>query len=493
LDNNLRCNYKIWIFCAKGGYALEHAPTILAELEDYLQRNDITLAQFAEHSGVHQRTLNNWILKHRPVAIHQLDRMTRAMELPEGYFYDRYIEHYIIERSPDWRRFEPVLLRCVELDKLEAIKRIVGHIMDNLLYSPKLFDAAETLFAQGRRAAALYLYEGVAEAEKYQHSERLAICQYRMFTIQVGDDQRQNLKAATRFEPFVERLDEIEQLDALKDLANVYRSLQEWDMLYETARKMRAKAEIQYTMKHQQKKRNREEPAKKLSRPMFVYITYADLLCASVCEAQGDYEQALQFTYAYADLDWVIETDEDTQHWLSLFKHWAQANEIVNKLLSGDISVLQDYVEYIDASADTSEEDRVIQILNILIAANQFHIDVDDVLSQFEEDINSFAQLPASADMYTQQVLPNYLAYFGYELAYYYLYKGMYSDGFKHLESATLKTIILNNETYFINCIGLFEHFKVYAMDETKVEFSKFIEKVWLNNVKKNGAANRRG
>ncbi|MBE0336691.1 helix-turn-helix domain-containing protein [Paenibacillus sp. 23TSA30-6] len=472
---------------------MEHTPTILAELEDYLKQNDLTVAEFAERSGVHQRTLNNWILKHRPVAIHQLDRMTLAMGLPEGFFYERYIDHYIIERSPDWRRIEPVLYRCAELDKLEAIQRIVGHIMDNLLYSPKLFDVAENLFAQDRHAAALLLYEGVAEAEKYQHSERLAICQYRLFTIQVGDNQSRNLKAATRFEPFVERLDEIEQLDALKDLANVYRSLQEWDMLYETARKMRAKAEIQYSIKHQQRKQQREEPVKRLSRPMFVYITYADLLCARVCDAQGNYKQALQFTFNYANLDWVIETDENTQHWVNLFKHWAQANTMVNKLLSGDISVLQDYVEYIDASADTKEEDRIVQLLNIMIAANRFHIDVDDVLSRFELDINSFAQLPASTDMYTQQVLPNYLAYFGYELSYYYLYKGMYSDGFKHLKSATLKAIILNNETYFINCLGLFEYFKAYAMDETKLEFSKFIEKVWLNNVKKNGTANRLG
>lgn len=75
------------------------------------------------------------------------------MGLPEGYFYERYIEQYIIESSPDWRRIEPVLFRCAEMDKLAAIQRIVGHIMDNLLYSPKLFDAAEQLFAQSRHAA----------------------------------------------------------------------------------------------------------------------------------------------------------------------------------------------------------------------------------------------------------------------------------------------------------------------------------------------------
>jgi transcriptional regulator with XRE-family HTH domain len=185
----------------KVGYDLGHTPTILAELDNYLRENNLTIAEFADCSGIHQRTLNTWVTKNRPVAIHQIDRMTLAMGLPEGYFYERHIDLYIIERTPDWRRIEPVLYRCAELDKLEAIQYIVGQIMDKLFYSPKLFDAAEKLFTQGRHAAALLLYEGVAEGEKYQHSERLAICQYRMFTIQVRDDQNRNLRAATLFEP----------------------------------------------------------------------------------------------------------------------------------------------------------------------------------------------------------------------------------------------------------------------------------------------------
>ncbi len=308
----------------KGGYDLKHTPTISAKFEVYLKQNDMTLSQFAEYSGVHQRTLSNWITQHRPVSVQQLDRITVAMDLLEGYFYDLYIENYIIELSPNFRRIEPLLYRCAELDKLDAIRRMVGHIMDNPLYASRLFNIAEALFEQRRHAAALLLYENVAEVEKYQHSERLAICQYRIFTIQVGDDQGLNLKAATLFEPFVERLDEIDQLDALKDLANVYRSLRLWDRLDVIARKMRDKAEIQYTLEHQQKKRNHGQLEKKLSRPLFVYITYADLLCASVYEAKGDYDQALVYTYAYANLDWVKETDENTLHWIKQFQDWAE-------------------------------------------------------------------------------------------------------------------------------------------------------------------------
>ncbi|MET3208324.1 UNVERIFIED_CONTAM: transcriptional regulator with XRE-family HTH domain [Paenibacillus sp. PvR008] len=457
----------------KGGYDMKHTPEILAELEEYLKQNGMTLAEFAEYSGVHQRTLNNWILKHRPVAIHQLDRMALAMGLPEGYFYERYIEHYIIGLSPDWRRIEPVLYRCAELDKLEAIQRIVGHIMDNLLYSPKLFDVAEKLFAQDRHAAALFLYESVAEVEKYQHSERLAICHYRIFTIQIGDDQRQNLNAATKFEDFVERLDEIDQLDALKDLANVYRSLNEWDTVDEIAKKMKAKAEIQYYFSHHDKRKDKE--SKKTKGPLFGYIAYADLLCSGVCEAQGDYQQALQYTYAYANLDWVKETDEDTRHWIGLFQHWAEVNTYVFKLLSGDVSVLTDYVEYIAASTNKADKEMVTKLLNVMFAANRYQLDVNDILQRFETEIDSFAQQRPSADMYTHQVVPEQSTRFKYELAKYYLNNGRYSHGFEYLLDVLSKSLAINKEAFFIRCIALFEQFKKFADVKAHVKYESLV------------------
>ncbi|TKH45134.1 transcriptional regulator [Paenibacillus terrae] len=472
---------------------MKHTPTIRAELDKYLKQEGLSLTQFGNIAGINRGIVSGIVTGNSPISVNQLDLITEAMGLPEGFFYERFIDDYIIERSPNMRRIERLLYRCAELDKLDAIRRIVGQIMDNLLYSPKLFEIAEALLAQGRHAAALLLYENVAEVEKYQHSERLAVCQYRIFTIQIGDDQSRNLKAATIFEAFVERLDEIDQLDALKDLANVYRSLRKWDNVDEMARKMRNKAEIQYSMKHQQKKREHNESEKKLSRPMFVYITYADLLCASVCEAQGDFQQALDYTYAYANLDWVKEKDEDTRHWIGLFQHWAEGNTYVYKLLSGDISVLQDYAEYIAATSGSNEQEELSKLLNVIIAANRFELDVDDILQQFKTENNSFSEQPPSDDMYTQQVIPDYIAWFGYELAYYDLHRGSYIDGFKHLMYSMISYHKLNNETYFINCMGLFLHFQDYAVPETKTAFLNLIEKVWMNNVEKNGAANHCG
>ncbi|OBA06223.1 DNA-binding protein [Paenibacillus polymyxa] len=453
---------------------MKHTPTIRAELDKYIQQKGLSLAQFGQLAGMNRGIISAIVTGNKSMSVNQLDRITEAMGLPEGEFYDLFIENFVIDHPPNMRRIEPFLFRCAELDRLDEIRRVVGAIMDNLLYSPKLFEIAEGLLEQGRLEAALILYEGVAETERYQHSERLAVCQYRIFTIQVGEDQNRNLEAATLLEPFVERLDEMEQLDALKDLANVYRSLRKWDKVDKIARKMRAKAEIQYSMKHQQQSRMCDESSKKLSRPLFVYIAYADLLCSGSCEAKDDYHQALQYTYAYASLDWVLEKDEDTQHWMGLFQNWAEGNTYVYKLLSGDISVLNDYVQYIIASSDKVDKEMIVKLLNCMFAANRFQLDVNDILKRFEMIIDSFVQQPSS-DMYTYQVVPEQTTRFKYELAKYYLNRGNYSYGFKYLLDVLSKSLANNKESFFIRCIRLFEQFKQFADVRTFVKYESLV------------------
>jgi hypothetical protein len=158
-------------------------PTIRSELEDFLKRESTTITDFSERIGLNSGTLSNLIHGLKPVAVQQLDRITMGMGLDEGVYYDLYIDNYIIDGSPDWRRIRPLLLRCVELDKLDCIQRVLEHIMDRLMYLHLLFDTAEEWFESGHRSAAELLYECVAEGERFQHSERLAICQYRLFTL----------------------------------------------------------------------------------------------------------------------------------------------------------------------------------------------------------------------------------------------------------------------------------------------------------------------
>lgn len=431
--------------------------TIITELYEYMQKHELSLTQLAKQLELNAGTVSALLNGKRRLAVEQLERITKGMGLPRGYFYKTYIRDYLQETNPDWRRVRPLLLHCAELDKLDCIREIVGLLLDNLLYAPLLFELAEEFYESGRFEAADILYENVAMSERNQHSERLALCQYRLFLIRQGNDQEQNYQTAIQFEPFVERLDEVDQLDALKDLANTYRSLNRWDKVEKIVQILEHKAKIYYFLE----RRRKGQPQKKPNRPLFFYLAYSYLLRGNIYDLRGDYEQALRCIQFYADLSWVKEDDKETQHWNNLFQEWAQANTLLTKISSGDVSVFPEYVAHIESK----EDDIVLLLLNIMEFANRFDIDVDDILQRFEAEIKSITKQQVSLGVYTQQQISNFISRLLIELADYYLRKGMHSIGFKYFIDSLEKyyALNINNRSSVIKYVELFERYKSFA------------------------------
>lgn len=456
------------------------SPTIRAELEQYLKREGLSKTEFGHITGMNPGTVSGVIIGNRSISVNQLDRITAGMNLPPDHFYDRYVEECIEESPLNWRKIGPFLRRCVKLNRLDCLQRVVYISLDNVIYPPLLFKVAEESFKDGYNEAAAFLYTKVAENEKQQHAERLAVCQYRLFKITVGKDQAINLGVAARFEPFVKRLSEVDQLDALKDLANIYRSMGCWDKVYEFALELRRLGKIQYDLNQKTDHREQEPHRKPSSGPLFAYIAYADLLCANACDAKGDYEQGLEHISAYANLKWVKEQDPDTLHWIGLFQRWAKINTYVNRIMSGDISVLPDYVEHI-----SGEQHIFAELLNVIEAANRYDIDVDHVLQRFEPQIAAYRE--QTFDAFTQQIMLEQAVRFWYKLAKYNLFKGRYSNGFKSLIDALEISATINNVLLISNCSGLFNRFRAYAAPETLAQFDKKYQEVWEKNDKKDG------
>ncbi|MBE0339000.1 helix-turn-helix domain-containing protein [Paenibacillus sp. 23TSA30-6] len=459
---------------------MEITPGIRAELEKYLEQKGLSKTAFGHISGLNPGTVSGIVTGNKSISVNQLDLITLGMELPPDHFYERYIEEYIIDEPLNWRKISPYLYRCVELHRLDCLKRVVYLLLDYATYPPLLYGVAENVFKDGYNEAAAFLYTKVAESEKQQHSERLAVCQYRLFKLTIGKDQAVNLEAAAKFESFITRLDEIDQLDALKDLTNVYRSMGYWDKTYTFAKEMGRLGKIQYDMVHNSG-RKEQGLRKKLSRPLFVYIAYADLLCANACDAKGHYDQALEHLRAHTDLSWVKEQDSDTLHWMGLFQRWGKINTYVNRLMSGDVSVLPDYVEYM-----AGEQQIFAELLNVIETANRYDMDVDHILQRFETQIAAY-QEPSSADLYTQQVLPEQYVRFWYKMAKYSLNKGRYPYGLKCLINAFEKAVTINHALLISNCSGLFDRFRVHAAPETLSRYEKISQEVWERNDQKDG------
>ncbi|WP_162551208.1 helix-turn-helix domain-containing protein [Paenibacillus tepidiphilus] len=437
--------------------------TILTEIEDYIERENLTISKFAERSGMHSGTLSNIVNGNRPIAMQQLDKITQAMGMNDGYFYDLYIECYIINGAADWRRIGPLLLRCAELNKLEAIHRVVSNILDNLFYLPMLFDTAEELFTQQKYAAAEIIYKSVAEGERFQHSERLALCHYRLFHIALGDNQEANLHAANQFEPYVERLDEEDQLDAIKQLIDMFTSLQRWKKVDELAHLLGHKSRVQY--QHFKKK---ESSLRHSKHPLIFYILYSYLMISIAWSERGDYERALYYCSLiseFSSVEFPTDPAEDTV--LIQFHEWNTANSYLYRFMSGDVEILPDYVMYVE----NHESEIFPALIKITQSANKFSLNIDDILKKFKRYI-PYNEQTSRLGKVRKQLTSTLHTFFMSELSVYYFTHKNLDKAFYYLLESLESSIRITNNSNIVKCVALFEKNRALATTDQIQKYS---------------------
>lgn len=456
---------------------MEPAATIRDQLADYLSKREMSINQFAIRSGINSGTLSRIINGHQSIAMSHLELITQGMGVSEDYFYSLYVEECVYHSAPTWRRLRPFIVRCAELGRTDCIERLVHNLLDNLTYVPMLFEVAEGLFGQGHWPAAALLYENVSASEKYQYSERLALCQYRLFRIALGEDQNTNLRAATLFESYIPRLDEADQLDGLKDLANVYNSLHRWDKVDELAEELHRIASIQYELELQSSRNRRVY--KQPSRPIYGYILYSYLLRSLVCEEKEDYAEALKYVSRYADGSWIVEDTDEAKQTIAQFQEWATANNYLYRILDGDYEILAEYVEYIS----TRESEIFTGLFRILQAANRYDWNVDQILDRFSEYF-SFRTYSTIFGDYHKQVTADHYAQFLIELSGYYLRHNR-NEGVQVIINGLDFSARINGEGHIIKCIDLFEQYRDKASNEQKKQYKHSVSEVRSHYEKK--------
>ncbi|PQP84525.1 transcriptional regulator [Paenibacillus sp. PCH8] len=452
---------------------MKSVATIRDHLADYLKTNHMTLNQFSEISGINSGTLSGTLNGLRPIGMQQLDRLTAGMGLTEGYFYELYIHECFVHTSPDWRRLGPFLYRCAELGKVDYMEEAINLIMDNISYTPLLFELAEQLYREGRLEAAKPLYLCVAEGEKMQHSERLALSQYRLFTIGLSKDQLSNLTLATQFEFFVDRLDEPYQLDGLNDLINVYASLRRWDKLLVLGEKLKLKATIHYESHGNIK-------PKEVRKEIIFYILYSYLVMGSACFYLENYKAALDYVTRYIEHSWVESPSHAEQVVIQQFKEWAEANRFMYMLRDKQVHVLSDYLEYIS----NKENEFFPAICEILVAANEFDLDIDCVLVQYESLI-LYQEQSSRIGKISSQLTGDRHTRLLMELSKYYLNKKNYDKGFKALLDSLFFSLEIKSGLTMLKCVGIFEKYRRYASDTVTLQYQNLIGEVSNLNEKK--------
>lgn len=448
--------------------------TIRTYLQEYLKINHISLNQFAEKAGLNVGSLSNILNGKRPIAVQQLDQITKAMELEDGHFYEKYVKECFEQEAPDWRRLGPLLRRCTDLNKLDCVQEILSHMLDNLGYISLLFEMAEQFYTEGKNEAAILLYDCISESERAQHSERLALCQYRLFTLRLSDDQENNLIVATCFEPYVERLDEAYQLDAINELLNINVSLRRWRKVEKNAESLLDKSLKQYKLF------GREKENRYTVKPLIFYILYSYLAYAHVYFNLEQYDRALDYVKLYADTTWVKEPDEEEKIIIKQFQEWSEANYFMYGLAAGRIELLDDYVDYI---AERKNE-IFTGLYSIVSAANQYDLDIDAILECFAKYIQFEPQESQFGKISTHVTLDQYTD-FTRELAVYYLRKKQSNKGIPYLLDSLASAIKINNEHAMVRCMGLYEQYRYHTSTSVRDRYKLLIKEVLDLNEKK--------
>lgn len=448
---------------------MKPAVMIRDQLADYLTQHGLSINQFAISSGINSGTLSRIINGHQPIAMSHLELITAGMGLSEDFFYSLYVEECFYYSAPTWRRLRPFIVKCAELGRTDCIERLVENLLDNLTYVPMLFEVAEGLFQQSHWPAAALLYENVSASEKYQYSERLATCQYRLFQIALGDDQSTNLRAATLFESYIPRLDEADQLDALRNLMDVYFSLQLWSKVNELALELLRIATIRYDLYcHSRNK----DAVKSGERPLCFYILYAHLMRSNAYGECGDYKAALDLVPLYLDVNWIHEVSEEAKRTVAQFQEWGKANTYLYRLLDGQIEVLADYVNYIS----TQQGEIFVALFYIVKSANLYNWNVDSILERFSSYMPYRIHL-TEFGVYNQQIKADQHTRFLVELGVYCL-RNKRSEGIRYILEALESSAKLNNESFIFKCVDLFEQNRHIAGEDEQMQYKILIREV---------------
>ncbi|WP_339304606.1 helix-turn-helix transcriptional regulator [Paenibacillus sp. FSL R5-0519] len=450
---------------------VESVPTITIHIEKYMREQNLKLQHFSDITGINVGTLSAILKGSRPMSMNQLNQITSAMGLEKGYFYETYGVESFIESSPHWRRLEPYLYECAELGKLHCIQQVITHVTDDRSYIEELFDVAESFFARGLKEAALILYDCVADCEKYQHSERLALCQYRIFLLHKTLNKFNNLNAAVKFEPFIEKLNEEVQLDAIKDLANLYGAINLWDKVFELANELIRRVEFQVQLQSMRRKRK----PRVASYPLFTYKAYANLLMANVSEERKQYKQALKYTDVYEDIvDGIENPTEEEQELIERFKGWAEGNRYLYKILSGDFEFLNRYLDYLDIN----HAEILTALTYIIQAANQYSYNIDYTLNRFQNHLDQIKAESHVQGVYNEQATNfRYIRLF-YELAKYRLKQNEIEKGIEHLITSLERSSSCNEDFMCIKCIDLYGKYRDRASKTQEEQYTKLIDKL---------------
>ncbi|KAA8995416.1 DNA-binding protein [Paenibacillus spiritus] len=452
------------IIYSNTGAGLE-TPDLREMIEAEMARQGIGFGELAQRSSINRGIFSATFNRNppKPLSIRQVDLMTEALGQPEGWLYDLFALECFEGGGGHWKRIKSFMVRCVDLDREDLIESVLSRLMEEPSHTVEVFELAENLFEEGRRKASIPFYRCVAENEIKQHSERLAVSQYKWFRARLGSDLQLNREAALQYAPFRRRVPENYQLDGLLQLANISFNLHQWEDVIGYADELHALMKAMMANRQHLAGIKSRRPAEPLrtERHLVVYYGQSYLLKGNALEWLGRFEESLAYIDGYEDLGWFPELDETGWREVEKFKLFAEANRYNLYILMGHTACLPDYVRFLDRHP----QEWLPSLLTIMGAANRYQFDVDAVLDHFDRrlhDLSDSLASPGSA-YYQPTFNRDRQAHLCYELAVYHAYKGRSDTAIDYALQSLTYALPSSNHSLAITCMAWFEQFREQA------------------------------
>ncbi|WP_149095607.1 helix-turn-helix domain-containing protein [Paenibacillus terrae] len=399
---------------------MEPTPTIRSKIETELKQRGYTFSSFSKISGINRGTFSTMLNSNppKPISVRQMDLITQALGYPEGWLYELYIDECFYEGKGHWKRIKPFLLRCVELGRKDCIQKVLWRLTEDLSYVPTIFELGEELYSEGREKEAIPFYECVIENEKYRHSERLAISQYKRFKACTMSDLEKSLELVLEFTPYRNLLPEHYQLEAIHKITNIYFYLHKWDEVEKYGHELKKLANVIYMDRQIRKGKRRADHCSRAERHLVFYYGYGFLSVSTALQKKGYIKEAKAELEGYADLSWFKGLDLEGEADVEQFRLWAKANSYTLDLLLGNRDILPEYIAFLE----NHPEEVSSGLITILESANKYNFDVDSIIDKYSERIK---RLQESEDV---KQMTYYYCYM-YQLAIYHYGRGKILKG----------------------------------------------------------------
>lgn len=235
--------------------------------------------------------------------------------------------------------------------------------------------------------------------------------------------------------------------DSLVQMLRASFTLENWDGILQIADRLYSEINQFYSIYQREHADGQKVCNFGLKRSIVYYFGYSMCLKGIALEKLGRYDEARECISKYEDLGWINGMNAEGCAEVEYYREIALANLHVIELNEGNTTALPDYLVFLRHN----EEEILPGMIYILESAIKHKYNVDEVLIEFKEQIDSMGEY-----YITKRNIRYYIDYIYLKAKYYYINGNIY-DSINSLLYSLASSVKLKDDTGFRKSAVLFE------------------------------------